>query len=153
MCRHCIIALGFLAALGVCFPSDSADQVCGRVVDEHGDGISAALVVSSGGGLQGWIETGSDGSFCVKYAGAFISVRHRGFSPALLPTSEVSNLVGFSWRKVQQSKYCRRASPFPKRHRDGSEAGCESTLFPVTTKARSTANTMRTGISTSTNPR
>ena len=151
MCRHCIIALGFLAALGVCFPSDSADQVCGRVVDEHGDGISAALVVSSGGGLQGWIETGSDGSFCVKYAGAFISVRHRGFSPALLPTSEVRQSSRIQLAKGAAVKILPSCKSLPK-EAHGSEAGCESTLFPVTTRARSTANTIRTGISTSTNP-
>jgi len=86
-CR--ILAFGVWAAFRLCLSAQSGGQLCGKVVDEHGIGLEGALVVPSGGGFVGWAETGSDGSFCSKYAGAFISVRYAGFNPVLTRSSEV----------------------------------------------------------------
>src|SRR5918999_1730227 len=59
------------------------EMLCGVIVDENGSGIEGAQVVASGAGFNGWATTKPDGTFCLKSAGAFISVRHAAFSPLL----------------------------------------------------------------------
>lgn len=88
-----IVALGVLAAFPAWLGAQPGNQLCARVVDKDKDsvGVAGALVVASGVGFLGWAETDSNGSFCLKRAGAFISVRHRGFDPVLVRSSDVRN--------------------------------------------------------------
>jgi hypothetical protein len=74
-------------------------EVNGRVIDEDGSGISGALVVASGAGFYGWANTDADGSFHLKAAGAFISVRHQLFKAQLIRLSELPEPVRISLMK------------------------------------------------------
>ncbi len=71
-------------------------ELNGRVVDQTGAGIADATVVASGVGFNGWASTGPDGSFHLKAAGGFISIRHSGLKARLLKTSELTEpaLIG-----------------------------------------------------------
>ena len=66
-----------------------ARELNGRVIDGTGAGIADATIVASGAGFNGWASTGPDGSFHLKAAGSFISVRHSGLKAQLLRTSEL----------------------------------------------------------------
>ena len=65
----------------------------GRVTDQTGAGIADATVVASGAGFNGWASTGPDGSFHLKAAGLFVSVRRAGMKARLLRTSELTEPV------------------------------------------------------------
>jgi len=68
-------------------------ELDGRVIDQTGAGIADATIVASGAGFNGWASTGLDGSFHLKAAGSFISVRHAGLKARLLRTSELTEPV------------------------------------------------------------
>ena len=103
MSNSLILAFRVLTAFPLLLSAQSGDQLCGRVVDEHGIGLDGALVVASGAGFLGWAESGPGGSFCLKRAGSFISVRHSGFNPILATSSQVRSqgLVQLAKRTVR----------------------------------------------------
>ncbi len=68
-------------------------ELNGRVIDQNGAGIADVTVVASGVGFNGWASTGPDGSFHLKAAGLFISVRHAGLKARLRRTSELAEPV------------------------------------------------------------
>jgi hypothetical protein len=68
-------------------------ELNGLVVDENGAAVAGALVVASGSGFMGWTSTSAEGSFHVRAAGAFVSVRHVGLKARLMKISELSEPV------------------------------------------------------------
>ncbi|HEV8147308.1 MAG TPA: carboxypeptidase-like regulatory domain-containing protein [Bryobacteraceae bacterium] len=62
----------------------------GVVVDASGRGIGGALVIASGVGTERSDITKPDGSFHLKAAGAFMSVRHMAFVPVVVRAAELS---------------------------------------------------------------
>jgi hypothetical protein len=62
-------------------------RLCGTVLDQNDGGLAGAIIIASGVGLQGWATSNADGTFCLRAAGAFVSVRHAGYNPVLLPIS------------------------------------------------------------------
>src|SRR5258706_10933481 len=61
----------------------------GVVVDGAGRGIGDALVITSGAGLERSDTTKPDGTFHLKSAGAFVSVRHPAFAPRIVRIAEL----------------------------------------------------------------
>ena len=68
-------------------------ELNGRVIDQAGAGIADATIVASGVGFNGWASTGPDGSFHVKAAGEFISIRHAGLKARLLRRAELAEPI------------------------------------------------------------
>ena len=62
----------------------------GVVVDPSGRGIGGALVIASGVGTERSDTTKPDGSFHLKAAGAFVSVRHMAYVPVVVRAAELS---------------------------------------------------------------
>jgi hypothetical protein len=77
--------------------------VDGQVVDERGSGVEGALIVASGAGFTGWATTKADGSFNLRGAGAFISVRRLGFKPRLIATSDLIEPVRIQLDRVDNT--------------------------------------------------
>lgn len=91
--RHGLVAVCLLALPVFAAAQPAVRELRGRVIDEAGRGLAGATVVASGTGFNGWAGTGSDGSFHVKAAGLFVSVRHAGRKALLLKTSELTEPV------------------------------------------------------------
>ena len=71
----------------------STPELNGRIVDQTGAGIANATIVASGVGFNGWALTDSNGSFHLRAAGRFISVRDPGLKAQLLRISELPEPV------------------------------------------------------------
>jgi hypothetical protein len=94
----------FLAALSVFAQIPiGTHELNGRVIDQTGAGIADATVVASGAGFNGWASTGQDGSFHLKAAGLFVSVRHAGLEARLLRTSELTQSVPITLKAAGES--------------------------------------------------
>lgn len=85
----------------------------GLVVDEGGMGVGNALVVASGAGFNGWATTDETGSFHVRAAGAFVSVRHVGFKPQLLSVAALVEPVRIRLEKAESAKEMPVCSSMP----------------------------------------
>jgi len=81
----------------------AAHEVNGRVIDQTSVGVANATLVASGVGFNGWASTGPDGSFHLKAAGIFISVRHPGKKAQLLRTSDLIDPVQIELEEAGES--------------------------------------------------
>jgi hypothetical protein len=79
---HCLVLFTPLLAIG--------QGLDGVVVDPSGRGIGGALVIASGVGLDRSDTTKPDGSFHLKSAGGFVSVRHMAYVPVVVRAAELS---------------------------------------------------------------
>jgi hypothetical protein len=123
----------------------------GYVVDEHGNGIESALIVASGAGFNGWATTETDGSFQLRGAGAFVSVRHPHFKARLVATSDLIPPIRIQLSGADDrpgTSHPARLCPMPAER--GSAEGFASMLLVDATKGRNMANTIHTGILSST---
>src|SRR5437879_4199811 len=68
-------------------------ELNGFVLDESGDAIEGALVIASGVSFNGWATSGKDGSFHVKKAGVFVSIRHKSYKPRLIAAAELRDPI------------------------------------------------------------
>ncbi|HLK21190.1 MAG TPA: hypothetical protein VKT81_19700 [Bryobacteraceae bacterium] len=68
-------------------------DIDGRVVDDTGVGVADAMVVASGSGFRGWAAVKEDGSFHLRTAGLFLSIRHSGSKAVLLRTADLTQPV------------------------------------------------------------
>jgi hypothetical protein len=96
MARHTIINLLCISLSTITGPAQVRNiprEIHGRIIDRTGAGVANATLVASGAGFNGWVSSGPDGSFHLKAAGLFISVRHPGMKARLIRTSELSEPV------------------------------------------------------------
>jgi len=78
-------------------------DIDGHVIDESGAGIADALIVASGAGFNGWASTDKNGSFHLKAAGHFISVRHARWKAVLLRTADLAQPVRITLVRAGES--------------------------------------------------
>ncbi len=105
-----VVIASLAVALRLSAPAQESDpQRCGTVFDENGVPIQNALVVASGVGFNGWASSDADGKFCVKHAGRFISVRHAGFKPLVLPVPPPDDPVRLTLIRAESSVKALRA--------------------------------------------
>ncbi|MFN3326822.1 MAG: carboxypeptidase-like regulatory domain-containing protein [Bryobacteraceae bacterium] len=86
------LLIGVVVA-SICAAQIHGQQLCGHVSSASGAPVPDARVIASGFGFQGWTKTNADGSFCVPHnpgRRTFISVRHLGFAPVLIPSSALT---------------------------------------------------------------
>jgi len=114
--NHRTLILFHLAILILSLPLLPAGQrnigsVSGLVTDTNGYPIRDALIISSGGKLNGWAFSESDGSFRVSEVGQFIAFRAVGYKSQLVRLPVSSDAIRVQLSRADESVRTLQACP------------------------------------------
>lgn len=78
-------------------------EMSGFVTDRNNLPIDGVSVIASGTGFNGWATSGTDGSFRLPAAGAFVSFRRGGYKPLLVRSLDLNEPIRVQLEAIDET--------------------------------------------------